>query len=299
MLDKHTRKHILVKPGDKIHLKDFKTDWVLGDEFRFKEKDQDLKEAAKKSLRKHIDALSEAQQRLYITASHGLLIILQGMDAAGKDGAVKHVMSGINPQGCSVYSFKQPSTEETHHTFLWRYSKVVPERGRISIFNRSYYEEVVAVKIHPEWLKKQHIQHNKDDGLWEERYEDINAFEKHLVRNGILVLKFFLHVSKNEQKERILARLDDPTKQWKFAPDDLVDRARWNDYQKAYEKALSATNTSWAPWHIIPADFKWSARSLIAERIAGSLQDLKLRLPVLSKDMKAQIEVAKITLMKE
>lgn len=294
MLDKHILKHIGVKPGEKIRLKDFPTDWVPGEEFR--QKDHGLKDAAKKSLKKHIEALSDAQERLYAGGSHGLLIILQGMDAAGKDGTVKHVMTGINPQGCSVYSFKQPSSEETSHNFLWRYSKVVPERGRISIFNRSYYEEVITVKIHPEWLKKQHIDHGRHESLWKERYEDINAFEKHLLRSGIVVLKFFLHIGKDEQRERILERLNDPAKQWKYAPGDLIDRTHWDAYQKAYEKALTATNTNWAPWYIIPADFKWSARSLISELIATSLHDLKIRLPVISQDVKAQIEVAKAAL---
>ena len=297
MLDKRIQKHTLVKSGEKIHLKDFDTDWVSGDEFR--EKGHDLKEASKKALKKHIEALSEAQERLYANGSHGLLIILQGMDAAGKDGTIKHVMSGINPQGCSVHSFKQPSNEESTHNFLWRYSKVVPERGRISIFNRSYYEDVVAVKIHPEWLKRQHIDLKKREDLWDERYEDINAFEKHLTRSGIVILKFFLHISKVEQKERILARLEDPAKQWKYAPDDLADRAHWAEYQKAYEKAISATSTSWAPWYIIPADFKWSARSLVAEIIAAKVQDLKLRLPTANKEAIAQMEVAKKSLTEE
>lgn len=298
MLDKHEFKHVRVRPGDKVHLKKFDTNWVHRDEL--KEKGHDLeKEAAKKSLKKIVDELADAQELLYAAASHGVLIILQGMDTSGKDGTVKHVMSGVNPQGCAVYSFKEPSTEESSHNFLWRYSKVVPKRGQICIFNRSYYEEIVAVKVHPVWLKKQHLDVKKNEDIWDERYEDINAFERHLTRSGIMVLKFFLHISKDEQKERLLARLDDPKKHWKFSFGDVEERRYWSDYQKAYEQAITATSTEWAPWHIIPADYKWGARGLVAEVITTAIRSLKLRYPTPDKELKDCMAKAKKQLGKE
>ena len=193
-----------------------------------------------------------------------MLLIFQAMDAAGKDGTIRHVMSGVNPQGCQVYSFKKPSAEELDHNFLWRYMKSLPERGRIGIFNRSYYEDVLVVKVHPEWLGPGHPP-KPDKKFWEKRYEDINNFEKHLSRNGTLILKFFLHVSKDEQKRRFLERLTNPEKHWKFSEADLAEREHWKAYQKAFEDAISATSTKRAPWNIIPADRKYVARALVAD----------------------------------
>ena len=193
--------------------------------------------------------------------SWSILIILQAMDAAGKDSTIKHVMSGLNPQGCQVTSFKHPSAEELNHNFLWRYARAVPDRGRIGIFNRSYYEEVLVVRVHPELVGAQRIPDAKiTDDFWADRFADINALERHLTRNGTIILKFFLYISKDEQRKRFLKRLKDPAKQWKFSPADLKERAFWNDYMKAFEEAISATNTRWAPWYIIPADHKWVSR---------------------------------------
>lgn len=295
MLDKHTLKRIRVKLDETVRLKNYDTDWVEAEEFK-ETGHEVVKEHTKKALKKNVEALSDAQELLYASGSHGVLIIVQGLDASGKDGLVKHVMSGVNPQGCYIQSFKEPSSEESSHNFLWRYSNHLPQRGKIGIFNRSYYEEVVAVKIHPEWLKKQHVTKKLNDDFWQDRYDDINAFERHLTRNGILILKFFLHVSKKEQKQRLLARLEDPKKYWKYSPSDLSDRKLWPDYQEAYAQAITATNTEWAPWHIIPADFKWSARVLVAEVITSAIHALHLRYPSVGKDMKALMERAKLTL---
>ena len=196
-------------------------------------------------------------------------MILQAMDAAGKDGTIKHVMSGVNPQGCQVHAFKQPSAEELDHTFLWRSTKVLPERGRIGIFNRSYYEEVLVVKVHRELLAAEHIPNGKKrKDLWDNRYDDINNFERHLVRNGTLILKFFLHVSKEEQRKRFLDRIEQPQKHWKFSPLDIHERQYWDQYIAAYEDCLTRTNTRWAPWYVIPADHKWVTRTIVASIMA-------------------------------
>src|SRR4051794_14355295 len=220
-----------------------------------------LKERARQVLDQNLEDLAEAQELLYADDRYSVLIVLQAMDAAGKDGTIKHVMSGVNPQGCQVFSFKKPSAEELDHNFLWRYMRCLPERGRIGIFNRSYYEDVLVVKVHPELLDGQKLPPGKrGKSFWEARYEDINAFERHLVRNGTVILKFFLHVSKKEQKRRFLERLERPEKQWKFTAADLAERGYWSKYMEAYEDALSATSTRWAPWYIIPADHKWATR---------------------------------------
>jgi PPK2 family polyphosphate:nucleotide phosphotransferase len=216
------------------------------------------------------------------------------MDAAGKDGTIKHVMSGVNPQGCQVFSFKQPSAEDLDHNFLWRYMRSLPERGRIGIFNRSYYEDVLVVRVHPELLDRAKLPPGKRDGdFWDERYDDINRFERHLTRNGTLILKFFLHVSKEEQKRRFLERLDDPAKHWKFSAADLAERGFWSAYMKAYEKALSATSTPWAPWYVIPADHKWVTRAVVADIVANRIQSLELRVPKLDKEQKRKLAEAR------
>jgi PPK2 family polyphosphate:nucleotide phosphotransferase len=217
------------------------------------------------------------------------------MDAAGKDSAIEHVMTGVNPQGVQVVSFKGPSSEELDHDFLWRISKALPERGRIGIFNRSHYEEVVALRVHPEWLEAQRLPAGKvGPDIWEQRYEDINAFERHLDRSGTKIVKFFLNVSKAEQKKRFLARLDRPHKEWKFNAGDVAERARWDDYMAAFEAALGATSTPWAPWYVIPADHKWISQALVARILVETIQGLDLEWPTVSeKEHQANLEARK------
>jgi PPK2 family polyphosphate:nucleotide phosphotransferase len=222
------------------------------------------------------------------------------MDAAGKDSTIKHVMSGVNPQGCEVTSFKHPSTEELDHNFLWRYARRTPERGRIGIFNRSYYEEVLVVRVHPELVRAERVPDGQiDDDFWADRFADINAFERHLTRNGTTILKFFLHISKEEQRQRFLKRLDDPRKHWKFSPADLAERGFWDDYMKAYEEAINATSTKWAPWYIIPADHKWVSRAMVARIVTQALESLDLRYPEVTEAQRAIIEEARKQLEKE
>jgi PPK2 family polyphosphate:nucleotide phosphotransferase len=224
-------------------------------------------------------------------------VIFQAMDAAGKDGTIRHVMSGINPQGCQVYSFKHPSTEELDHDFLWRCNKCLPERGRIGIFNRSYYEEVLVVRVHPQFLDSQSLAANSRkkgvEHVWESRYDDVNAFEKTLVKENTLLLKFFLNVSKAEQRKRFLSRLDDPAKNWKFAAADLKERAHWDEYQQAYEDMLNATSTDAAPWYVIPADKKWFARAAVADIITSLLRALHLKYPTVPDAAMAELAESK------
>ncbi len=245
--------------------------------------------------------LESAQELLYADEGWALLLIFQGMDAAGKDGTIKHVMSGVNPQGCDVHSFKQPSTEELHHDFLWRCAKVLPERGRIGIFNRSYYEDVLVVRVHPELLAPQHLPSGSDAGpqLWHRRYEDINAFEHHLHRNGTRVVKFFLHVSKEEQRRRLLARLDDPARQWKFSPADVAERPFFDAYTEAYEEALTATSTAWAPWYVIPADEKPITRALVGAIVVKAVDELGLHSPSVGEDRVGELEKARQSLAED
>jgi PPK2 family polyphosphate:nucleotide phosphotransferase len=279
-----------VKPDSKINLQKYSTNDSAG----LKSKDD-----AKDQLQKNIEKMTELQDKLYASDKYSVLLIFQAMDAAGKDSTIKHVMSGLNPQGTQVYSFKQPSKEELDHGFLWRIQKVVPERGRIGIFNRSHYEEVLIVKVH-NLLKYQQIPEELvDKNIWESRYEQIREFEKYLFKNGTLVLKFFLHVSKDEQKKRFLDRIDDPSKNWKFSSADVEERKFWNDYQKAYEEAISATSTNYAPWYIIPADKKWFARLLVSEIIIDKLKKLNLQYPQLSKDQIAELQKSKEALLAE
>ena len=235
---------------------------------------------AKEVLQEGVELLADYQDMLYAQDRWAVLLVFQAMDAAGKDGTIKHVMSGVNPQGCQVYSFKKPSDEELDHDFLWRCMRYLPERGRIGIFNRSYYEEVLVAKVHPEILARQKLPPELvTKKIWEERYEDIRSFERYLARNGTVIRKFFLHVSKGEQKRRFLARLDEPEKNWKFSASDIVERRFWKDYQRAYEDAIRATATPEAPWYVVPADNKWFTRLVVAAAIVDALGGLDLHYP--------------------
>ena len=254
----------------------------------------ELKARATTFLENNRAALADAQDRLYATDMYSVLIVLQAMDAAGKDGIIKHVMAGVNPQGCQVFSFKKPSDEELDHNFLWRYMRCLPERGRIGIFNRSYFEDVLIVRVHPEILASQRLpKGSKGRKVWEQRYDDINRFERHLVRNGTVILKFFLNVSRKEQKRRFLDRLNDPAKQWKFSPADLKERGHWDAYQEAVNHVLRNTSTPWAPWWVIPADHKWISRALVGGIITQSIQQLRLKRPTILPDQQRLIARAK------
>jgi len=249
------------------------------------------KNDAKEKLRDDIRYLSVLQDIFYADRRYALLLIFQGMDAAGKDGAIKHVMSGVNPQGVDVYSFKQPSMQELSHDYLWRSSKVLPERGRISIFNRSYYEELTVVRIHESLLERERLPPEPSDAaVWKDRYEDIVSFERHLVRNGTLVLKFFLHLSRNEQRKRLLERIDLPEKNWKISADDIRERKYWDSYQHAYQQLLTHTSTEAAPWYIIPADRKWFTRAAVADIIVTRLKALGLAYPSVTDEQRSQLE---------
>ena len=239
------------------------------------------KAVAEEDLRSYVDELETSQELLWASDTHAVLVVLQAMDAAGKDGTIKHVMSGVNPQGCQVVAFKQPTTEELGHDFLWRCSKVLPERGRIGIFNRSYYEDVLVVRVHPELLGERSAASGDEpaEHVWQHRYEDINAFERHLHRSGTRIVKLFLHVSRDEQRKRFLERLDDPAKCWKFSPGDLVERKHWDEYRAAYEEALTATSTPWAPWYVVPADHKYALRALVGGILVHTIDQLKLPVP--------------------
>jgi PPK2 family polyphosphate:nucleotide phosphotransferase len=299
MLKKKIVKALRVEPGSRVDLRDFDPGWAVIPELAVAGKAV-VQQAARDALEQNLAELAEAQELLWANDVYSVLVILQAMDAAGKDGTIKHVMSGINPQGCQVFSFKVPSAEELDHNFLWRYSKALPERGRIGIFNRSYYEEVLVVKVHPEILEKQKLPDGKrGDGFWRARYDDINRFERHLSRNGTLILKFFLHMSKDEQKRRFLDRLDDPGKQWKFSLGDLAERQHWDAYQRAFEDALSATSTKWAPWYVIPADHKWAARTLVAEVMVTAMRELKLKTPTVSPEQQRLLAEARQRLVTE
>ena len=248
-----------------------------------------------KLLTAHIKEMSERQELLYADNRYSLLLVFQAMDAAGKDGAIKHVMSGVNPQGCQVCSFKHPSAEELDHDFLWRTTRNLPERGRIGIFNRSYYEEVLVVKVHPEILQGQGLpaEITKDKKFWEKRYRSITDLEKHLHRNGTRILKFFLHLSKEEQRRRFLKRLEDPARNWKFSQFDLVERGFWKEYRQAYEDCLSATSTETSPWFVVPADDKLNARLIISQVVSEALKDLKLEYPRLDPKRQKELQALK------
>jgi PPK2 family polyphosphate:nucleotide phosphotransferase len=253
------------------------------------------KPRAQEALQQGVQAIAQLQDRLYAQDRWAVLLVFQAIDAAGKDSAIKHVMSGVNPQGCQVYSFKAPSPEDLDHDFLWRCTKALPERGRIGIFNRSYYEEVVVVRVHPELLRKQKVPPEllKSKNLWKERSRDIRNFESYLTRNGTLVRKFFLHVSKKEQEKRFRERLDKPEKNWKFSAADLHEREHWRDYQDAYEDMIRWTATPEAPWYVVPADNKWFTRVVVAAAIVDALADLDLKYPTITKQQRQEIEEAK------
>ncbi len=258
------------------------------------------KEAAKRHVRASVKTMRMLQEKLYADDRYALLLIFQAMDAAGKDSAIEHVMSGVNPQGCQVYSFKQPSAEDLDHDFLWRTNKCLPERGRIGIFNRSYYEEVLVVRVHPEILAKQRLPPGvvgKD--VWKERFEDISSMERYLTRQGTVIRKFFLHVSRKQQRRRFLARLDRPEKNWKFSAADLKERDFWKHYMLAYEKMIAATSSKHAPWYVIPADNKWYTRMLISDIVVDTLKGMKLGFPELPKADKAALDVARKALESE
>ena len=249
------------------------------------------KEEATALLEKNSKRMHLLQEKLYAQNTWGLLIVLQALDAAGKDSLIEHVMSGINPQGCEVHSFKRPSDEELDHDFMWRTAKRVPERGRIGIFNRSYYEEMLVVRVHPEFLARQRLPAGLiTKHIWRDRAEDINAFERYLTRNGIAVLKVFLHVSREEQRRRFLARIEEPEKNWKFAPADVEERAHWRDYMRAYDEAVRRTSTSDAPWYVVPADQKWFSRLLVSQVIVERLEDMKLAFPRLDRKRRAELQ---------
>ncbi|HUK85665.1 MAG TPA: polyphosphate kinase 2 family protein [Candidatus Acidoferrum sp.] len=291
-----------VPVGKKISLDDYDPAWIpkWAKEKECKEDKKTIKDEAAVILEANRQKLIEMQELLWASDSYSMLIILQGMDAAGKDGTIQHVMSGVNPQGCEVASFKTPSEEELNHDFLWRHTKALPERGKIGIFNRSYYEDVLIVKVRPEVFEKQKLpQQLEGKKFWDQRYEDINMFERHLVRNGTVILKFFLHVSKEEQKVRLLKRLETHDKEWKFSLFDLSERSKWDDYVQAYEDVFNNTSTEWAPWYIIPADKKWVSHSLISEIIVSQIDKLDLKYPVLSKEQSEALKNAKAELEKE
>ena len=290
---KEIKKRFQVEPGRRFRLKHHDAGWSGKGEFKDVNQDE-LKERAVKFLEKNRRALGKAQERLYANDVYSVLIVLQAMDAAGKDGTIKHVMSGLNPQGCQVFAFKKPSAEELDHNFLWRYMRALPERGRIGIFNRSYYEDVLVVRVHPKILDGQKLPNgNRGSKFWSARYDDINQFERHLVRNGTVVLKFFLNVSKKTQKERFIERLNDPAKHWKFSFADLEERGYWDDYQVAFEDMLQHTSTPWAPWWVIPADHKWVTRTLVAAIVTDAIKDLRLEMPTVSEDQQRLIARAK------
>jgi len=279
----------IAPPGRQFRLRDFNP----ADTGSYKRKDE-----ATAKLERDISELATLQDVLYAQSSYSLLIILQAMDAAGKDSVIKHVMSGINPQGCQVVSFKQPSAEELSHDYLWRCVRELPARGMIGIFNRSYYEEVLAVRVHPEFLKAQRLPETvKPAKLWKRRFDEINNFEHYLAHNGTIVVKFFLNVSQKEQSQRFLERIETPDKNWKFSAADLRERARWGSYMEAYEDAIRHTSTSWAPWHVVPADHKWFTRMVVAGTIVKTLRSLPLAYPRVSKEQQAELSKAKKVLL--
>jgi PPK2 family polyphosphate:nucleotide phosphotransferase len=258
------------------------------------------KAEARQMLARGVEWLAEQQDMLYAQDHWAVLLVFQAMDAAGKDSTIKHVMSGINPQGCQVTSYKQPSSEELDHDYLWRYMRNVPARGQIGIFNRSYYEEVLVVKVHQEHLRRQKLHPSLvTKRIWQERYEDINNYERYLHRNGVITLKFFLHVSRDEQKRRFMARLDEPAKNWKFSLADVTERGHWEDYQKAYEEAIRHTATPWAPWFVVPADNKWFTRLAVATAVVDAIARLDLHYPVVDAQQRKALEKARKLLRRD
>lgn len=285
-------KKTLVEPGKKLSLaKDFDPGYTPDD---IDKKD------AEKMLEDGIEKIAEFQQKLYAQDTYSLLIILQALDAAGKDSTIRHVMSGINPQGCQVFSFKAPSAEELDHDYLWRVHSRMPRRGNIGIFNRSYYEEVLVVRVHPEILEAQRLPRTvNQEGIWKERFDQINTFEKYMTENGTHILKFFLNVSKEEQKQRFLDRIDEPEKHWKFSWRDVEERQHWDEYQNAYQEMLEATSTKWAPWYVIPADNKWFMRLAVGSLVYHTMRELNPRYPSLPEDELEKLYEAKAKLEAE
>jgi PPK2 family polyphosphate:nucleotide phosphotransferase len=275
-------KHFRVT-GKKAELSEWPT--IVKPFFKSKKEYQEI-------LEKHVEKLSSLQQLLYASNRYALLLLFQGMDSAGKDGAIRHVMSGVNPQGCEVFSFKQPSAEELEHDFLWRTTRCLPERGRIGIFNRSYYEEVLVVRVHPELLRGEGLSEELRDekGFWEERYRSIVGTEEHLHRNGTRILKFFLHLSKDEQRKRFLERIDDADKNWKLSLADIHERKYWKDYMHAYEACLKATSTHHAPWYVVPADDKENARLIVSQIVLDALGELKMAYPKTSAKRRLELK---------
>src|SRR6185503_9892445 len=278
-----------------------------GKNFRLKDVDPDdtldftkeeHKSRAKEVLASGVTALAELQDKLYAQDKWAVLLMFQAMDAAGKDGAIEHVMSGVNPQGCQVYSFKSPSAEDLDHDYLWRCMKCLPNRGHIGIFNRSYYEELLVVRVHPEYLERQKLPPQLiTKRIWEERFEDIRNFEQYLTRNGVIIRKFFLHVSKKEQKRRFLDRLENPEKNWKFSANDIKERAFWSDYMAAYEDMIRHTSTQEAPWYVVPADHKWFTRIVVSAAVIETLDALNLEYPKVSKEKLTELAAAKRALI--
>jgi PPK2 family polyphosphate:nucleotide phosphotransferase len=284
------RERLVAPPGKKISLDDYDPSWTG----RFQ------KQQATERLQAGVRQLAKYQDRLYAQDTYSLLIIFQSMDAAGKDGTIRHVMSGLNPQGCQVFSFKGPSAEERDHDYLWRTVKALPERGRIGIHNRSYYEEVLVVRVHPEILAAQQLPPgSKRRGVWRRRFEEMRNFERYLVDNGTIVVKFFLNVSRKEQKKRFLERIEQPDKNWKFSLADGHERQHWKDYMRAYEDAFTHTSTKHAPWYIIPADNKWFMRLAVSTILQQTMQNLDLRYPTVSKEKKAELQQARDLLLAE
>jgi PPK2 family polyphosphate:nucleotide phosphotransferase len=280
-----------VDNGRKFRLKDFDP----GDSSGIKSKKH-----AEKELPRGIERMADLQDKLYAQDRWAILLIFQAMDAAGKDGAIKHVMSGVNPQGCQVFSFKQPSAEELNHDFLWRSNKCIPERGEIGIFNRSYYEEVLVVRVHKEMRDSERIPPSLvTKNIWNDRFHDINAYEHYLSRNGVVIRKFFLNLSKEEQKERFLSRLEQPGKNWKFSTSDITERERWNDYMTAYEEMIQQTATAHAPWYVVPADKKWYTRLVVADAIVHALEELNLQYPNVGAAKHKELKAARIALQHE
>jgi len=284
------KKKFLIKPGTKLNLSKYNS----SDTGKLSSKKDAVAE-----LRENINTMSELQAKLYAQDKYAMLFVFQAMDAAGKDGTIKHVMSGLNPQGTQVYSFKQPSKTELDHGYLWRINKALPEKGRIGIFNRSHYEDVLVVRVH-NLIKEQKIPDQfKTKNIWNQRYKQINDFEKYLFENGIVILKFFLHISKEEQKRRFLKRIDDPSKNWKFSQADIEEREYWDEYQTVYQEAISATSKRLAPWFVVPADKKWFARLAVSEIIVEYMKDLKPEFPRLSKEHLKNLKTIRASLIKD
>ena len=301
-LNKEVLDEMRIEPGrpaklDKRSTKRVVSDWLGPQDHDGKDKQR--KKVAEEDLREFVDELSSAQELLWANGTYSLLIVLQAMDAAGKDGTIKHVMSGVNPQGCRVEPFRQPSATELGHDFLWRCSKALPELGAISIFNRSYYEDVLVTRVHPDLLAKTHEMPSTgpDAKFWKNRYDDVNAFEHHLHRSRTRIVKVFLHVSKEEQKNRLLSRLNDPTKNWKFSVADLAERQHWDEYQGAYEDALTATSTTWAPWYVVPADHKYALRALVGGIVVNAIDQMDLAPPRINADDLEALSRAKAELL--